>query len=134
MVCARLMLNGIDVYKPLTEDTPIDLLILSKNGNVFKCQCKCLYVNKDRGCHTLNLYSVRKNGPNSKAVKHVYTMKEVDFFLAYCKETDNVYVIPFKECSGRVEISLWLTKEPKGNCHLFHFDCEKFRNAFDFLK
>jgi len=104
MMCARMMLAGIKVFRPMTEDTPTDLLVLKRNGEVLKCQCKYLYP-LGNGSHRLNLFSIRKNGPNSKAVKHVYREDEVDVFLGYCLDDDSTYVVPYRDCAGRATLS-----------------------------
>lgn len=94
MITARLMLAGVTVFRPLTEDTPIDLLIMSEN-KVFKCQCKYIWPSKN-GSHRMSLASTRTNNPRKKSYTHLYTSEEVDFFLGYCLDNDSVYVIPFE--------------------------------------
>jgi len=127
------MLAGVKVFRPMSEDTPIDLLVLSAVGRVFKCQCKYLY--ERSGAHCMNLYSVRKNGPGDKARKHVYRADEVDFFLGYCVEDDGVYVVPYAETKGRSELLFWITRRPQGAHNQARaFDCSKWRGAYDLLK
>lgn len=113
MICARLMLHGVCVFRPMTEDTPTDLLVLTRSGQVLKCQCKYIYPQK-RGSHTMPLSSVRKNGPNSQAVRHIYTADEVDFFLGYCQDNDSVYVIPYADATGRANLVFWVSRNPVG--------------------
>lgn len=133
MICARLMLNGVKVFRPMTEDTPIDLLVLKGDGTVVKGQCKYIFPTK-RGCHQMPLCSVRKNGANSKAVKHIYTETEVDFFFGYCCDNDTVYVIPFSEAIGRSELHFWILRKCVGSNGKFVFDEQQWRNRFDLLK
>jgi hypothetical protein len=128
MICARLMMNGVKVFRPMTEDTPIDLLVL-RNSKVIKCQCKYLFPISS-GAHCMNLYTVRKNGPGSKAVKHKYTEDEVDMFLGYCLDNDAVYVIPFEACSGRSQLNLWIQRQPR---QAVEFDAERWKNRFSLL-
>lgn len=130
MVCARLMLAGAKVFRPMTEDTPIDLLVLLPDGKVARCQCKFIWPSPE-GCHIMSLYSVRKNGPNSKAIKHHYTASEVDFFLGYCADNDAVYVVPFRATGGRTGLRFWVSRWP--GSRRAKFDPEKYRNAFDLL-
>ena len=40
VICAKLMFSGVSVFRPLTEDTPVDLLVLKADGSTAKCQCK----------------------------------------------------------------------------------------------
>ena len=97
----------------MTEDTPIDLLVLHRGGSVSKCQCKYMFPTAN-GSHMLPLCAIRKNGAGSKAVKHVYTAEEVDYFLGYCHDNDTVYVIPFAECRGRSSLKLWVSRQRAG--------------------
>lgn len=130
-ICAKLMMNGLKVFRPMTEDTPIDLLVLRSDGNVLKCQCKYAYPRKNDS-HCLNLYSVRKNGPSSKAIRHRYRPDEVDFFLAYCLDNDGVYVIPYAATVGRDEITMWIRRQPVTTIAPF-MTVSKYINAFDLL-
>jgi len=122
------MLAGIKVFRPLTEDTPIDLLLL-RDKVVLKCQCKYIYPTK-KGSHKMNLFTVRKWGPNSRARKHLYTNDEVDFFLGYCLDNDSVYILPYEEVAPRSEVTFWVSRSPKGQNHHERFDPEPWRNNF----
>jgi hypothetical protein len=133
MICARLMLNGVKVFRPMTEDTPTDLLVLKGDGTVAKCQCKYAFpVNS--GCHVLPLCSVRKNGHNTKAVKHRYTQDEVDFFLGYCQDNDAVYVIPFQIAGSRLSLRLWVLRSRQGSNGDKGFNENEWRGRFELLK
>lgn len=114
MICAKLLIRGMKVFRPLTEDTPIDLVVLTDTGRFLKCQCKCIFRSKGQQSHTMNFFSVRKWGPNSKAVQHKYTSDEVDFFLGYCIDNDGVYVVPYSEVDGKKSASIWVTAKPFG--------------------
>lgn len=132
MICARMMLNGVNVFRPMTEDTPIDLLVLTSN-RILRCQCKCLYFDRRSGKHLMNLFSVRKNGPGSKARKHLYTADEVDFFLGYCFENDAVYVIPFKGAGGRQRLTFWIAREKMGSNGGDAFNPDDYVERYDLL-
>ena len=133
MICARLMLAGVKVFRPMTEDTPTDLLVLKSDGKVLQCQCKYIWPTR-RGCHMMNLYAVRKNGPNSKAVLHPYTAQEVDVFLGYCLDNDSVYIIPHAACGGRKMLTLWINRPSAGSCGTDGLDCSVFAKAYDQLR
>lgn len=133
MIAARLMLAGLHVFRPLMEDTPVDLLVLRMDGQALKCQCKCFYVTQ-AGKHVMNLTSTRKWGPNSKAVKHRYTRDEVDFFLGYAIDTDVVYVFPFEAVSNlKDSVGIWLLREPVGKNNFEFLDPTPFANAFHLM-
>ena len=133
MICARLMLNEVKVFRPMTEDTPTDLLVLKRDGAVAKCQCKYAWP-ASQGNHVLNLFATRKNGPRSVAVEHRYTKDEVDFFLGYCLDNDMVYVIPFDACNGKRQLAMWILRDPTGNNGTASFDCKRYAGAYDLLK
>ena len=132
MICARLMLNGIKVFRPMTEDTPTDLLVLKNDGTVAKCQCKYIWPN-GKGSHTMKLVSVRKNGPNSKAISHRYTLEEVDFFLGFCLDNDAVYVIPNVDTNGICVLAFWVSRDKVGTCGK-GLDTSGYKSKFSLLK
>jgi PD-(D/E)XK endonuclease len=132
MICARLLLNGVNVYRPLYEDTPTDLLILKTNGEIKKCQCKYIYPVKN-GSHEMPLCTIRKNGPNSKAIRHKYTKFEVDFFLGYCLDNDSIYTIPYESVEGKRSINLWIFREPKGKNGHDHFNHMEYKEKYEKL-
>ncbi|MFA6234099.1 MAG: group I intron-associated PD-(D/E)XK endonuclease [Bacteroidota bacterium] len=133
MIAARLMLAGVQVFRPMTEDTAIDLLVLSSLGKPLKCQCKYLYYPKNgSGCHVLSLSASRSN--RKGAVAHDYTADEVDFFLGYCQDNDAVYVIPFSICRGRGGLNMWILRKPQGKNDNESFDCSEWKSAFHLLR
>lgn len=133
VIAGRLMLAGLDVFMPLGEDTPVDLLVLRPDGVALKCQCKTLFIDKS-GVHKMPLVSVRKWGPNTKASVHRYTCDEVDFFLGYVVELDMVFVFPF-DVTARFKNSLtiWLLRGPAGNNQHQRFDASPYQDAFHLL-
>ena len=133
IIAARLMLAGLKVFRPMNEDTPVDLLVLGSNGEARKCQCKYLFPSA-KGSHMLRLCAIRKNGPNRKAHGHVSTRSEMDFFLGYCLDNDAVYVIPYDECGGRREVALWILREPVGKNGRANFDGKRWLRAYHLLK
>jgi hypothetical protein len=133
IICARLMLSGVKVFRPMSEDTPTDLLVLRKDGTVLKCQCKYIYP-CSRGNHVMNLFSTRKSGPNSQAIRHRYTTDEVDYFLGYCGDNDGVYVISNRETNGVNQLAFWILREPHGSNGLVSLDMKKRLGMFEQLK
>ena len=132
-ICARLMFQGITVFRPMTEDTPTDLLILKRNGKVLKCQCKYIFP-RGNGSHLMPLFTIRKNGPGSKAFQHFYSNEEVDIFLGYCLENDTVYVVPFEEAKGRKALYFWVLREPVGSNSKERFDFKRYASYYGILK
>lgn len=133
IIAARLMFAGLHVFRPLTEDTPVDILVLRRDGTPIKCQCKCFFV-EDSGRHVMSLVSIRKWGPSSKVVVHRYTREEVDFFLGYLIDNDSVYVIPFDAVSHlKRSVGTWVTREPVGQNKTKTVEMEQFKNAFHLM-
>lgn len=132
MICARLMLNGVKVFRPMTEDTPTDLLVLQKSGSVLKCQCKYVFPDK-RGAHVLKCCSAGR-GEERNHRKHVYTEDEVDYLLGYCLDDDAVYVVPLNVTHGQSQVSLWILRRVCGGNGIKSFDGETYKNAYDLLK
>ena len=132
MICARLMLNGIDVFRPMTEDTSIDLLILKKDSEVLRAQCKYIFPAKN-GLHVLQCTSSGR-GSNRGKVRHVYGSDEVDVFLGYCLDNDGVYVVPRDVIGERRAVTMWILREPVGVNNKEIFEADKFKGAFDLLK
>lgn len=133
VIAGRMLLAGLDVFQPIGEDTPVDLLVLRPDGVALKCQCKAMFV-IDSGVHVMPFYSIRKWGPNAKAVQHRYTRDEVDFFLGYAVEVDTVFVLPFDATAHfKSLMTVWLLREPAGNNGKSRFDVAPYRNAFHLL-
>ncbi len=127
------MQAGLDVFMPLGEDTPIDLLVLRADGVALKCQCKAMFVHKS-GIHVMPLVTVRKWGPNSRAVVHRYTRDEVDFFVGYAVEVDTVFVFPFDDTAHfKSQLGVWLLRSPTNNNQHRRFDATPYKNAFQLL-
>jgi hypothetical protein len=133
LIAGRMLLAGLDVFQPIGEDTPIDLLVLRADGVALKCQCKAMYVAKS-GVHVMPFVTVRKWGPNAKAVPHRYTRDDVDFFLGYAVEVDKVFVIPFEATAHfKSSMHVWLLRQPMGNNGKEPFDVTPYTNAFHLL-
>jgi hypothetical protein len=108
--------------------------VLRPDGVALKCQCKAMFIAKT-GVHVMPLCSVRKWGPNAKAIKHRYTRDEVDFFLGYAVELDTVFVFPFDAATQfKHQITVWLLRQPVGNNQHARFDAAPYRNAFHLLR
>jgi hypothetical protein len=133
LIAGRLLLAGLDVFHPIGEDTPVDLLVLRPDGVALKCQCKTMFIGKS-GVHVMPLVTVRKWGPNTKAVPHRYTRHEVDFFLGYVIELDTVFVFPFDDVARfKSTLTVWLLRQPVGNNQHERFDATPYKDAFHLL-
>lgn len=130
MICARLMWNEIKVFRPMTEDTSTDLLVLRADGRVLKCQCKYVFPRQD-GCHVMSLSTTRGNSTGTK--KHRYSLEEVDFFLGYCQDNDGVFVIPNMDTNGVKQLVFWVSRQAQGNCGK-GIGTGRYLNRFDLLK
>jgi hypothetical protein len=133
IIAGRLLLAGLDVFQPIGEDTPVDLLVLRSDGVALKCQCKTMFV-APSGVHVMPLCTIRKWGPNAKAVPHRYTRAEVDFFLGYAVEIDTVFVFPFDDTARfKSQLTVWLLRAPANNNQHQRFDATPYKNAFNLL-
>jgi hypothetical protein len=133
LIAARMMMAGLNVFQPIGEDTPVDLLVLRKNGVALKCQCKCMFVS-DSGAHKMPLCAVRKWGPNAKVVQHRYRADEVDFFLGYAHETDSVFVLPYEALTRfKSVLHIWLLRQPMGRNGIAPFDPAPYKDAYHLL-
>lgn len=134
IILGKLLQAGLDVFQPVGEDTPVDLLVLRPDGAALKCQCKTMFVHRS-GTHQMPLCAVRKWGPNAKAVAHRYTSKEVDFFLGYVVETGVVYVFPYDAVARfRHRVNIWILREPMNRNGTTRFDATPYLNAFHLLE
>ena len=133
MICACLMLAGVQVFRPMGEDTPIDLLVLKETGEVLRCQCKYLYPTP-QGSHCLHCFATRNDETGRKRRQHRYTNEEVDFFLGYCLDDNAVYVIPWAVAKARLRVFLWILRDPTSANRNGVFDHRPWRNAFQLLR
>jgi hypothetical protein len=92
----RLLKNGWNLYKPLDQNSRIDLLA-EKRGKFKRIQVK--YCTPYKGCLRIELeHPMRNTGP--------YSENEVDEIGVYDAENQNCYLIPLKDILPRGEI--WL--------------------------
>ncbi|MBV8762684.1 MAG: hypothetical protein JO257_35690 [Deltaproteobacteria bacterium] len=133
ILAGRMLQHGLDVYQPIGEDTPVDLVVLRPDGAALKCQCKTMFLTKT-GCHFMPLQTVRKWGPNAKAVAHRYTPDEVDFFIGYAFEVAAAFVFPYAATAHlKHNVTAWLLRTPAGNNQHPRFDVTPYREAFHLL-
>jgi hypothetical protein len=134
IISGKLLQAGLDVFQPLGEDTPIDLLVLRTDGAALKCQCKTMFLHRS-GVHQMPLCTVRKWGPNSQAVAHRYTRSEVDFFLGYVVESGAAYVFPFDAVARfKHRLNIWILRQPMNRNGMPRFDATPYENAFHLLE
>ena len=131
MIAARLMMAGLQVFMPLAEDTSVDLLVL-KGREALRCQCKCLYIDKKVGSHILKCSGAGRQGTRG-IKKHIYGAEEVDFFIGYCLDTGELYIVPMEATGGRSELRLWILRECAANNQHGVFESEKYREAYHLL-
>lgn len=130
IVVGKLMLKEISVFRPASEDTSVDLLVLKKDGTILKCQCKSMWVSKN-GSHILKL-TRRKKGTGDRNTRVKYSSEDVDFFLGYCLENDSVYVVPYLVTKDvKTVLSIWVLREPCNRSS--GFDYGKYKNNFELL-
>ena len=96
-VISRLMQVGYTVLVPVDGVQRYDLVIEDANQQFWRIQCKTARYKQD----VLSL-SVRKAG------KYTY-QGSVDFFAAYCRELQKVYLIPVTDVGVN---ECWLRLEP----------------------
>lgn len=133
IIIGKMMLKELSVFRPTSEDTSIDLLVLKKNGTILKCQCKSMWIAKN-GSHTLNL-TKRERGTGRRESRVKYLASEVDFFLGYCLENDSVYVVPYSATKERKRtLAIWVLREPCNCNRLSVFDYKSYENNFELLK
>jgi hypothetical protein len=129
ITAAKLMFKGFGVFRPLSEDTPIDLIVSTPSGRLLKCQCKCVYRLSGHAEHQMNLFSVR-GSRSSKFVRHKYTAREIDVFIGYCLDNDGIYIIPYEETLGRGTLTIWVNSKTTGNTTP---SSQRWLNAYDLL-
>lgn len=134
LVAGRMLAAGLYVFQPIGEDTPVDLLVLRSDGVALKCQCKTMFVDKKSGVHKMPLITVRKWGPNAKAVPHRYKRDEVDFFIGYAHEVDTMFVFPYEDTARfKAMLTVWLLRQPVNNNQHERFDPTPYRDALHLL-
>lgn len=127
-IIAQLMLKGFVVFQPISEDTPIDLIILLPDNRVLKCQCKCLFLTK-HGAHHMGLTHTKYK---EKLYRCKYTKDDVDFFFGYALEDASIYVFPYESVSTLSGIDIWINRQPVFPKERI-VDPSKFRNAYELL-
>lgn len=101
--------RGYDVFFPLTEDSPVDMVI-HKSGNLYRIQVKSV-------CIRRNAIKIKLRSTNNWSNKK-YTSKDIDFIVAHERKNNLCYAIPIGEIEGMTEVTL-RTKPYKGvSCRL----------------
>lgn len=118
-VIARCMAKNIPVYIPFSDNERADLIILLDNVPK-KIQVKTTVEDKN-GVSIFRAMSCSSRIYNRKSVIHKYTSDEVDYFMLYNINRNEVYMVPFEECSsGHITIR---HSSPKNNqTHGVKFD------------
>ena len=105
-VTARLLDEGYNVLKPLTEDSRYDLVVEIDNKFV-RVQVKTLYVDKKHGYHVLDArYQTRSKG------KKAYNDKQVDIIIGFHRETKQLAIVPINKIKNKILI-FWIDRKPK---------------------
>lgn len=97
-VIARCMSKNIPVYVPFSDNEKADLIILLNNVPK-KIQVKTTLSDKN-GVSVFHTSSCTSKIYNRKSVTHYYSNDEVDYYMLYNVNRDEVYLIPFNECKG----------------------------------
>ena len=92
---------GWDVFFPLTEDSPVDLVILREN-TFLRVQIKSVRLQK-------NAMKIKVRSTNNWSNKK-YTRKDVDILAVHERKSDTCYVIPIHEIEGMSQVTLRTTK------------------------
>ena len=96
---------GVPVYLPFGDNETADL-IADFNGKLNKIQVKTSIKAED-GKMTFQVCSAqsstRKNIPSAR---YIYTKNEVDYFVLYNIERDELLLVPFEVIEGKIEITI----------------------------
>ena len=109
-VLARLVTLGFVCSKPFGDNAPYDLIV-DTGHKLVKLQVKTTWHRDD--AITIKFSRVRIN--TKKNYTKFYALSEVDYFAAYDKESDRVFII---KNSGLKSISLRNTSTNYGICHM----------------
>lgn len=97
--------NGWDLFMPLNEDTPVDLLICK--GKIYK-RVQVKTTKPSNGKIIAKIRSTN-NWQNKK-----YTQKDIDIIALYDYKNKVGYLIDISDCEGKSELTL-RTKPAKNN-------------------
>lgn len=90
IVCTYLHENGYGVYRPVGDNTRVDVIAETPNGKLVKIQVKASPRQKDKP--NCSLLYVRKSGPNG--YKFTYTKEQLDYFAMVDIITKKIAWIP----------------------------------------
>ena len=79
---------GLTVSLPFGTGASYDLVV-DTGLRLFKIQVKTAWISK--GCI---LYKSQRRQPGAGLTRRAYKSGEVDYFVAYCPHTDNIYAVP----------------------------------------
>lgn len=87
----KLIKNGFNVFKPVTENGKIDMII-EKNNKYFRLQIKTVITEKRNGVKNVPVRKLSHNKTSHKT--HLYTAEEIDYFVGVDLDTEDVFMIP----------------------------------------
>jgi len=70
-----------------------DIVVQLEDDEFAKIQCKHINFKQD--------YGVIKTSWQGRNEEYVYKSNEIDYFAGWCKEKDEVYIVPFEEAGRR---------------------------------
>ena len=125
----KLIRNGFNVFKPVTENGKVDMII-EKGNRYGRVQIKTVMTDKRDGRKSVPMRKLTHNKTEHKT--HLYTSEDIDYFIGVDIETEDVYVIPIS-FSQRYTSSISInTLEPfKNNFNLMERSSRNTRNEED---
>ena len=123
-VISRLLEEGFDVSKPISENSRYDLIV--DNGIVLiKVQVKTIYWDQSNNCYCGNAFSVNRIGKGNKYEKNKYTKSDCDFIILFNIITKQFFVIPIEE----ITVGLLMFKEKERGMKTLIYE-----NRYDLLR
>ena len=102
-------------------------LIAEKNGFFKRIQIKYVGSLTKRSTISVILHSISRRG------RLKYNADEIDYVAVYCKPTENFYIIPYSDVSGKTAVSLRV-KPSANNQSRNVIPASSYENRWDFLE
>lgn len=113
VIAAELLKLGVVVSKPLGDNASYDLIV-DVRGKLNRIQCKTGKLRD--GKITSQIVRVRRN--TKKYRKVFYTKRQIDYFMIYCPETNQVYMLDVVDVGRKEQVTLMVKTTPRKNVRI----------------
>lgn len=119
-IIADLAVQGYSVMLPISEHLPFDLVIVSEEAKLLRCQVKYRSLNSDNKIQV----EVKNTASNSNGYyTKLVDFEKIDVYAIYCPDLDKCYYMPTKLVKQYTsKFTLNAASEKTSQMNFYHLD------------